>query len=166
MSRSFARVGGKFFFAILRLRWHTRMQSVEIIAEMERQTRKRISIAFIPPQQHAALRPCWYDGVSSIRRRHAGRYYLNTVRTHETRHFEREYEQKTFHVKRFDRYYYMHLCPFPYFCFRVETVFTSCLKFLQRCPPCVRHLNPNVYFVLETVFLVGTSFGLSMVIRI
>ena len=66
--------------------------------------------SFHHSNMYADLRPCWYNGVSSIRSRHPGRYNfeLQSGLTRRTRHFEREYAQKTFHVKRFDRYYYMH----------------------------------------------------------
>ena len=171
MSRSFARFGGKFFFAIptIALAYTNHTNLYEIIAEMERPTRKRISIMI-----HSTTAACTliYALVGIMGYLRFGVDTQDDIILNYSQDSPGEHDTSnvSMHRKRFmsSGSIGIIICmvmSFPLLLFPCRNCFHILLRnALQRCPPCVRHLNPNVYFVLETVFLVGTSFGLSMVI--
>ena len=169
--RSLARIGGKFFFAVptIALAYTNHTNLYEIIAEMERPTRKRISIMI-----HSTTAACTliYALVGMMGYLRFGgdtqddiilNYSQNSPGEHDTSNVSMN--RKRFMASGSIGIIICMVMSFPLLLFPCRNCFHILLRnALQRCPQCVRHLNPNVYFVLETVFLVATSFGLSMVI--
>ena len=169
--RSLARFGGKFFFAIptIALAYTNHTNLYEIIAEMERPTRKRISIMI-----HSTTVVCTFlyalVGIMGYLRFGGDtqddiilNYSQNSPGNDDKSNVSMS--RKRFMASGSIGIIVCMIMSFPLLLFPCRNCFHILLRnALQRCPSCVRHLNPNVYFVLETAFLVGTSFGLSLVI--